>query len=86
MTVHHFFRHEVAEKVREEGREEGRVEGRAPAKAEMVLQILDWRGLAVPDALRAHVLACTDTDRLESWAQRAVHAHAADDLLTGDAG
>ncbi|MBC2908283.1 hypothetical protein H4N64_43745, partial [Streptomyces sp. PSKA01] len=80
MAVHYFFRHEVAEKVREEGREEGR----AQAKAEMVLQILDWRTVMVPDAVRERVQACTDPDQLEVWAQRAVHATAAEDLFVGD--
>ena len=77
MAVHYFFLHDVAENVREEGREEGR----AQANAEMVLQILDWRGLVVPDAVRKRVLACTDLEQAEIWAQRAVHAAAAEDLF-----
>lgn len=69
MAVHYFFRHEVAEKVREEGR--------AQAKAEMVLQILDWRGVEVSEAVRER----TDLDQLEIWAQRAMHASGAEDLF-----
>lgn len=50
----------------------------------MVLQILDWRGLVVPDTVREQVLGCTDLDQLETWAQRAVHASKAEDLFADD--
>ncbi|MCX4235603.1 hypothetical protein [Streptomyces ortus] len=69
-AINYFFRHEVAEKVREEGREEGRIEDRA----EMTLNILQWRGIEIPDSVRERVRGCTDLDELELWAQRAVHA------------
>jgi hypothetical protein len=35
----------------------------------------------VPDAVRQRVDACTDLDRLEVWAQRAVHATDAAELF-----
>ncbi|MFJ3665752.1 hypothetical protein ACIPSE_04785 [Streptomyces sp. NPDC090106] len=76
-----FFRHEVAEKVREEGREEGR----AQARAEMVLRILQWREIPVPDAVRERVEGCADLHQLEVWAERAVHAADAWDLFVGAA-
>lgn len=73
MPVHYFFRHEVAEQVREQGRNEGR--------AEMILRILEWRGITVPDSVRNRVEACSDLDQIEVWAQRAVHATQAEDLF-----
>ncbi|WP_443049655.1 hypothetical protein [Streptomyces sp. HD] len=77
MPVNYFFRHEVAEKVRAEGREEGIEEERAS----MVLRILDWRGIPVPDSARDRVKACSDLGQLEVWAQRAVQATDAEDLF-----
>ena len=70
--IQYFWRHPLAEQVREEGRQEGREEGWAEAKAETVLQILQWRGIPVSFAARERVKACTDLDRLEVWAQRAL--------------
>ncbi|MBP2049585.1 hypothetical protein J2Z21_002516 [Streptomyces griseochromogenes] len=50
----------------------------------MVLRILEWRGIPVTDAVREQVEACTDLDRLEAWAQRAVHATDAAELFVGE--
>ncbi|MFK0103526.1 hypothetical protein [Streptomyces sp. NPDC091217] len=87
--VQYFWRHPLAEQVREEGREEGRQEGRqqgveqgwAEAKAETVLQILQWRGILVRSAVRERVTACKDLDQLETWAQRAMHVTRAAELF-----
>jgi hypothetical protein len=84
MPVNYFFRHEVAEKVREQAREEGIEEGVEKERASMVLRILDWRGIAVPDFVRDRVRACSDLDQLEVWAQRAVRATKAEDLFADD--
>ncbi|MFE0251394.1 hypothetical protein [Streptomyces sp. NPDC059010] len=81
MPVNYFFRHEVAEKVRAEGREEGREEGIEEERASMILRILDWRGIPVPDSVRDRVKACSDLGQLEVWAQRAVQATDAEDLF-----
>jgi hypothetical protein len=80
--VNYFFKNPVAEKVRDEGREEGAEKERAS----MVLRILDWRGIPVPDAVRDRVKGCSDLDQLEVWAQRAVHATTAGDLFVDDQG
>ncbi|NUP20287.1 MAG: hypothetical protein HOZ81_30215 [Streptomyces sp.] len=84
MPVNYFFRHEVAEKVRAEGREEGREEGIEEERASMILRILDWRGIPVPDSARDRVKACSDLGQLEVWAQRAVQATDAEDLFRDD--
>ncbi|MFJ9730117.1 hypothetical protein ACIRU2_01940 [Streptomyces sp. NPDC101169] len=75
-ATQYFWRHPLAEQVREEGRVE--------AKAEMVLHILEWRGIEVPDAVRDRVNACTDLNRLEVWAQRAMRAEDAAELFEGE--
>ncbi|MBP2050700.1 hypothetical protein J2Z21_003639 [Streptomyces griseochromogenes] len=90
-AIQYFWRHPLAEQVREEGREQGLEEGleqgleqgRVEAKAEMVLHILQWRGIQVTDAVRERVEACTELDQLEVWAQRAVHATDSAELFAG---
>ncbi len=79
-AINYFLRHEVAEKVREEGREEGRLEDRA----DMTLNILQWRGIEVPDPVRERVRARADMGQLDIWARRAVHATDAAQLFEGD--
>ena len=39
-------------------------------KAETLLEILDGRGIEVPDAVRSDIAGCTDLDRLKAWALR----------------
>ncbi|MGW3451724.1 hypothetical protein [Streptomyces sp. NPDC001076] len=80
-AMQYFWRHPLAEQVREEGREEGREQGRVQERAEMVLRVLEWRGIAVSDSVRERVDACTDLDQLEIWAQRAVHVTDAAELF-----
>ncbi|MGW0284752.1 hypothetical protein ACWDXT_16755 [Streptomyces sp. NPDC003236] len=75
-ATQYFWRHPLAEQVREEGRVE--------AKTEMVLNILEWRGIEVPHAVRDRVNACTDLNQLEVWAQRAMHAKDATELFAGE--
>ncbi|AGS69411.1 hypothetical protein HGI09_44530 [Streptomyces collinus] len=80
-AIQYFWRHPLAEQVREEGREQGREEGRVQDRREMVLRILEWRGVQLADAIREQVESCTDLDQLETWAQRAVHATDAAELF-----
>ncbi|MGW4447492.1 hypothetical protein [Streptomyces sp. NPDC004682] len=81
-AIQYFWRHPLAEQVREEGREQGLAEGRAQAKAEMVLRVLEWRGIPVPEHVSERVTSCDDPAQLELWAQRAVRATRAEDLFT----
>ncbi len=77
-AIQYFWRHPLAEQVRAEGREEGieqgLEQGRIQDRQEMILRILEWRGIPVPDSVRERVVACTDLAQLEVWAQRAVGA------------
>ncbi|WP_316777277.1 hypothetical protein [Streptomyces sasae] len=50
-------------------------------RAQMVLRLLEWRCVPVSDAVRERVDACTELDRLEVWAQRAMHVTDATDLF-----
>lgn len=79
-AIQYFWRHPLAEQVREEGREEGRVQ----QCAEMILRVLEWRGVPVADAVRERVEACADLGQLEIWAQRAVHVTDAAELFAGE--
>ncbi|GAA3830443.1 hypothetical protein GCM10022403_074560 [Streptomyces coacervatus] len=85
-AMQYFWRHPLAEQVREEGREQGQEQGRIQGRVEMILRILEWRSIPVPDAVRERVEACTDLDQLEVWAQRAVHATEAAELFVGECG
>jgi hypothetical protein len=49
-------------------------QGRAEGEAKMLLRVLAARGFAVTDDVRERVVGCTDTGRLEAWADRAVTA------------
>ena len=80
-AIQYFWRHPLAEQVREEGREEGREQGRVQQCAEMVLRLLEWRGVPVSDSVRERVESCTELDQLELWAQRAVHVTDAAELF-----
>ena len=75
-AMQYFWRHPLAQQVREEGRVEER--------AEMILNILRWRGIEVPDLLRERVESCSDPDQLPTWAKRAVLATNAEDLFRDD--
>lgn len=75
-AMQYFWRHPLAEQVREEGRVEKGVE--------MILEILDWRGLPVSDAIRYRVEACTDERLLKLWARRAMDVSDAEQLFDGD--
>ncbi|GAP53153.1 hypothetical protein [Streptomyces azureus] len=50
----------------------------------MVLRIRDWPGIPVPEFVRDRVKGCSDPQRLEVWARRAVHATNVEDLFADD--
>ena len=70
--------------IAEHGRERyraGHREGRVQARLELLLQLLDRRGLAVSDELRARLERCDDEQQLRRWFDRAVTVTRADQLL-----
>ncbi|MFF1405462.1 hypothetical protein [Streptomyces sp. NPDC058294] len=81
MAIQYFWRHPLAEQVREEGREQGLEQGHIEARRQMVLRILEWRGIPAPGPVRERVNACTDLDQLEAWVEGAVETTDAADLF-----
>lgn len=77
-TVGSEFRSELLREVDAHGeaRGEARGEGRA------VLTVLEARGVAVPEAVRERILACTDLAQLDVWLRRAVTASAAEEVVS----
>jgi hypothetical protein len=65
------------------GEAHGQARGQVEAKAHVVLAVLTARGLSVPDAVRARVLAHQDIEQLDAWLIRAVHAQHPQELLHG---
>ena len=66
----------------EEGHKEGHKEGELVEAREAVLDVLDERGLVVPEQLRAVIAASTDLAELKRWRRRAVRVQAAEEILT----
>lgn len=60
---------------------QGRTEGRTEGRAQDVLDVLDARGVDVPDEVRGRVLGCTDLDQLGTWLRRAATAESAGELF-----
>jgi hypothetical protein len=75
---------EIREQGREEGRQEGRVEGQTQRAAEDVLEVLEVRGLDIPEAVRQRILGCDDPETLRRWHRRAVITPSAEEIFTDD--
>lgn len=81
MTVtSHRYHSDFARRYYSQGEAEGEARGRAEGEARAVLAILDARGVAVPDDVRARIAGCTDLDQLDTWVRRAVTADKIQDL------
>ncbi|MGW1502070.1 hypothetical protein ACWCQW_26490 [Streptomyces mirabilis] len=76
MPVNYFFKNPVAQKLREEARVED--------WSEVILNILKWRDIEVPDSVRLRVRACSDLDQLKAWSERAIHVTEAAELFDDD--
>ncbi|MFF8027306.1 hypothetical protein ACFZDJ_40645 [Streptomyces sp. NPDC007896] len=76
MPVNYFFKNPVAQKLREETRVED--------WSEVILNILKWRDIEVPDSVRLRVRACSDLDQLKAWSERAIHVTEATELFDDD--
>ena len=63
------------------GKKEGRAEGKAEGKAEDVLEVLEARGLAVPDDVRERITQSTDLAALRHWLRRAVVVNSAREIF-----
>ncbi|MEU6667652.1 hypothetical protein [Streptomyces sp. NPDC046727] len=70
VTSQHFDRDSLFEQARAEGRKQGLIQGRQ----EMIVSILEWRGIPVIYGVRERVKACSNLELLELWAKRALLA------------
>jgi hypothetical protein len=59
---------------------QGEAQGEARGEAKALLAILDARGIAIPDDIRARIADCTDLDQLDVWIRRAATADKIQDL------
>ncbi|MEM7153654.1 MAG: Rpn family recombination-promoting nuclease/putative transposase [Myxococcota bacterium] len=57
-------------------------QGRVRTQVAMVLRVLDKRGLALSDAQRQRVQACSDETQLDEWFDRALTATTADEVFS----
>lgn len=77
--------YESLDAIRDEGRSEGwsagRDEGRLEGLAQAILSVLEARGIAVDERVRAVILASTEAPRLAQWLARATTASRADDVI-----
>ncbi|MBU3059999.1 DUF4351 domain-containing protein [Nocardia sp. NEAU-G5] len=69
------------EEGREKGRQEGRQEGRAQGEARMLLRFLGKRGITVTEDVEARIMACTDREQIERWADKVDIIDSADELF-----
>ncbi|MFI6041243.1 hypothetical protein ACIA8C_06385 [Nocardia sp. NPDC051321] len=61
--------------------EQGEARGEARGEAKMLMRALVARGFVVPDDLRAHILACADTEQLEAWMDKTIVASSLDAIF-----
>ena len=64
------------------GEARGEAKGEAKGRAHAVLGVLTARGIVVPDAIRARILACTDIPTLDAWIARAATASSATEVVS----
>ncbi len=55
--------------------------GIGTGKAQMLLRILQARGLPVSEEVRSRILSCSDTTAFDLWADRALFATSAEDIF-----
>ena len=79
------YQSDFAKKYVAEGRAEGLAEGlnqgRAKEAASNLLSVLRVRGITVPDAVREHILAQKDPERLERWLEKAAVATSVTEVI-----
>ena len=61
--------------------EKARTDGEIRGEARALLAVLRSRGIAVPEAARARILAQKDPERLERWVERAAVAASVAEVL-----
>lgn len=79
------YQSDFAKKYVAQGRAEGLAEGlnqvRAEEAARNLLSVLRVRGITVSDAVREHILAQKDPERLERWLEKAAVATSVTEVI-----
>jgi predicted transposase YdaD len=75
------FKREGLREGLREGKLEGLREGRMEDRAEATVELLEERGIQVPDEIRRQILGCDDLKRLSSWFKRAITASTAAEVI-----
>ncbi|MEV5242099.1 hypothetical protein AB0K89_23795 [Streptomyces cinnamoneus] len=63
---------------------EGKAEGRAEERAQMVLRVLDNRGIPTLPVTRERITSCTDLHTLARWIDRAFTVSDAEELFVDE--
>jgi hypothetical protein len=63
------------------GSARGEARGEAAGRAQMILQVLAARNIAVPTEIRDQVLACTDIGQLDAWGSKAAVAPSVEEIF-----
>lgn len=71
-------------RISEEIRDEGRAQGQAQRGAEDIMDVLEVRGIDVPEAVRERITECTDPEILRRWHRRAVTAPTAEEIFEAE--
>jgi hypothetical protein len=66
--------------------EEIRAEGEARRAVENVLEVLEVRGIGIPEAVRERIVSCGDPETLRRWHRRAVIAPSAEQTFSEEQG
>jgi hypothetical protein len=82
------FKNEFLDRLEAEAKARGEARGEAAGRAQMILQVLAARHIAVPSEIRDQVLACTDIAQLDAWGSTAATAQSVEEIFgaASDAG
>lgn len=75
------YRSELFREIDARSQAIGEARGEARGKGSAVVEVLEARGVPVPEAIRAQILATTDLDLLDTWLHRALVANTAEEVV-----
>jgi len=75
------YQSEFARRYVAQGRAEGLQEGLQRGEVEALFEVLDARGIAVDEAAREQIMACTELAQLKLWLRKAVTARSVQELF-----
>lgn len=86
MTAMHAEFEQFKQTLIEKGVEKGIEKGIGKGKAQAVIEVLEARGVAVPEGARARILSCTDLTALRRWLTGALRVQSVDELFAETTG